>query len=274
MYLQATVEAILNSDHPIIGPNSLGDDHIHDNSPLNLLATCYRSTFLTYFQAIDKFHLLLKRGADVKLRDKNGSTCLHLLAYDKLRRFLTYDENEFKSILVAMISAGADVRAINKYGLSVSDIACEHDHEEIWIEVLVTCGYDPWNVFSVGNNFFRPFPGMHVFSTAEVIPRAIKLRLEEYYSRKEFFDNAELSTERGENWKLRSKAEVLAICGDDDSATDSYYCSDGYSDKQSVESDDDRMIDDLETEGDGYSDRYESVDTRGENEHPEGDYQA
>jgi hypothetical protein len=93
-----------------------------------------------------------------------------------------YREHEFKSILMSMVAAGADIYAEDKYGLTVSELACRFDHEEVWIEVLAQCGYDPRAGFSLHEsyNYFRDFVGMGVFSTVVPVIRPTKLSFPEY----------------------------------------------------------------------------------------------
>ena len=63
--------------------------------------------------------MLLKR-ADVKSHDKYGQSCLHfILAYDILSggrwgSLKNYNHDEFKSVLMAIIIAGGDVKAIDE----------------------------------------------------------------------------------------------------------------------------------------------------------------
>jgi len=49
---------------------------------------------------------------------------------------------ELKDILLLMITAGADVCAVNDCGITVSDVAHQFGHCQIWTDVLEACGYD------------------------------------------------------------------------------------------------------------------------------------
>ncbi|KAI8719634.1 hypothetical protein NCS52_00744600 [Fusarium sp. LHS14.1] len=96
------------------------------------------------------FHQILKSGASIEDRDELGRTCLHLcIEYSRLPNCDT-DLREFEAIQY-LVRKGADVRAVNKSGSSVSDIAyttgaewginCSHPGD-LWDAVLHSCGYD------------------------------------------------------------------------------------------------------------------------------------
>lgn len=63
------------------------------------------------------------------------------LFYNKLRH-----EVELRDILTLMITAGADVYAADSFGVTVSNVAYEHGHWQVWEEVLEFCGYDAQKV--------------------------------------------------------------------------------------------------------------------------------
>lgn len=81
------------------------------------------------------------------------TTCLHhVMNHPRSRdtsRFIFQDpvtlhsDGELKDILMLLVSAGADVYAVNDLGESPSDIAWRNDHEREWREALEECGYDP-----------------------------------------------------------------------------------------------------------------------------------
>jgi hypothetical protein len=50
--------------------------------------------------------------------------------------------DELRDLLTLMITAGADIYAINEDDMTVWDIAHAEGHGEIWAEVLETCGYN------------------------------------------------------------------------------------------------------------------------------------
>ena len=100
----------------------------------------------------DKVGLLLTRGANVKARNDLGETCLHLVLFKPFhhdRDFLCDNESHLrrhqyrtKDIVILMITAGADVCAVDEYGQSVSDVAIRSGQQTLWIEALKYCGID------------------------------------------------------------------------------------------------------------------------------------
>jgi hypothetical protein len=129
---------------PFISPNSTEADHI-ESSPLLILAWHHRSGYSGDCETPDKVALLLARGADVNQRDPLGNTCLHIVMDGNgclIEKTRLEFQTELKDILMLMITAGADVRAINDNGHTVSDIAHAFGHCQIWAEVLEACGYD------------------------------------------------------------------------------------------------------------------------------------
>ncbi|KAK9415363.1 hypothetical protein SUNI508_10553 [Seiridium unicorne] len=115
----------------------------------------------------DAVSFLLRRGASVHDRDVYGRTCLHVaLGGARGARRL---QEEF-TCLTALLNAGADVRATNYSGRSVSEVAYtgpsvyfSEDHGgyfgDFWDAVLATCGYNPLD-FRAGH------PRMARFTTA------------------------------------------------------------------------------------------------------------
>jgi hypothetical protein len=94
----------------------------------------------------DKIALLLCRGADVSRRAEEGSNCLHLAmsypalvvhSHSQIRQHL-----ELEDILMLLVTAGADVYAIDDFGISVSELAISYGHKKLWETVLKSCGYD------------------------------------------------------------------------------------------------------------------------------------
>jgi hypothetical protein len=211
----------MNSEFPSISYNSLGDEGKDCLSPLCYLADSFRMGISTTFQAPEKFAFLLNKGADVYFQDENGNTCLHLvLTYDKIcASQLTgsgvYNEQEFKTILMAMIAAGADIEAFNNFGQTPSDVACLYDHEEIWIQVLAACGYDPWEVFSLENEWLRRYSGTNIFPAmpATLWPMLFGFRGEFTYG-----DSIGLEDNLTDNedWNKKIRAEIQVIYGDND----------------------------------------------------------
>jgi hypothetical protein len=129
---------------PFISPNSTEADYI-EFSPLSILAWHHSTGSSDDFETPDKVALLLARGADVNQRDPLGNTCLHIVMnrnecpFEKTR---LERQTELNDILMLMITAGADVQAVNDNGDTVSDIAHAFGHCQIWAEVLEASGYD------------------------------------------------------------------------------------------------------------------------------------
>ena len=114
----------------------------------------------------DKVGLLLTRGANVKARSFHGDTCLHLVFlghhhlghhhYVNSRRYdyrvhgcqcdygarLRRHQCRTKDIVILMITAGADVCAVDGEGESVSDVAIRSGQQTLWTEALKYCGID------------------------------------------------------------------------------------------------------------------------------------
>ncbi|KAK6082095.1 ankyrin repeat protein [Seiridium cupressi] len=109
-----------------------------------------------YGYVADVVSFLLRRGASVHDRDVFGRTCLHA-ALEGARG--AYRLQEEFTCLTALINAGADVRATDNKGCSVSEIAyttrscvnLDVDEDDMyggylgdfWDAVLATCGYNP-----------------------------------------------------------------------------------------------------------------------------------
>lgn len=220
----------MNSEYPTISFNSLGDEGKEGLSPLCYLADSFRTGIIPTFQASEKFKFLLKNGADVQFYDDNGNTCLHLiLTYDKVSALqligsAVYNEAEFQSILMAMITAGADVEAYNWFGQTASDIACLYDHEELWIQVLAACGYNPWEVFSLDNEWLRRYAGINIFSAMKIS----KFPFEDRHTHQESIELDDTPIDH-EDWSMsKTLGEIKAIYGDNDDDTDDGYSIDIY----------------------------------------------
>lgn len=170
--------------------DSLGYEDQEYFSPLCRLAAYYALGHPNMFQAANKFKFLLRRGANVRCSTPKGNTCLHSILQLSVASPLhlvgpgLYDEDEFMSILMAMITAGVDVRAVNKCGLSVSNYACLNDNQEVWIQALAACGHNPWDVFTLEDEWSHICSrlGENVFFAGTIITRPTVLSFEEYYN--------------------------------------------------------------------------------------------
>jgi hypothetical protein len=120
------------------------------------------------FEAAEKIHLLLERGADVGVRDEDGRSCIHLVLNSLMNADGLYDhcEIQLKDVLMRMVTFGADIDACDKRGESVPETACKVGYEELWLEIVAECGKDPEPVLHCLNNYYRKQnPGFGVFAT-------------------------------------------------------------------------------------------------------------
>src|SRR5450432_1282678 len=120
------MKAFLDEGYPFINVNSPLSS-VHGNDPL-LIKMCnlFRYRRYPWLHIHEKIKLVLERGADVNVRAYYGQTCLHLALDFKLVRPWTetsYDEPIFRDILMLLITAGADVMAVNFGGQNVHEVA-------------------------------------------------------------------------------------------------------------------------------------------------------
>ncbi|OQV01081.1 Ankyrin repeat-containing protein isoform 1 [Cladophialophora immunda] len=112
------------------------------------------------FQIASKIAFLISRGADPCYRSKEGDTYLHQIfnsvrdrgpggVYESL--VTKNHDGELKDLLMLLITAGADVFAVNAFGKSVSKMALKTGHSVEWKEALEECGYDVSNVLNPGS---------------------------------------------------------------------------------------------------------------------------
>jgi hypothetical protein len=172
---------------------------------------------------------------------------------------INYSEDEFQSILMALITADADVHSIDNEGITPSDLAHCYDHLDVWIQVLAACGYNPREVFDVEYNPLRQYTGMKTFFAGEVSIRPTKLSFKEYYAIQQSTGcdgRASYHTDRGPT----QCAKIQAIYGDSGES------SDGESSRSDCEECEYREFsdwDDGDTEDDAsvcQDDDYESID--------------
>lgn len=181
---------ILDEGQPFIGLNQSTKD-VTDADPLQFLVGPNSFAYPSKFDYIHKLHLLLERGADVRTRDRWGRNCLHMIMenlyrhnsgnWDIIPGVLSGLYDELKDALMSMVTAGADINASECLGRSVSHYACESHIEELWIEVLAECGYDPEPFISYMDNLYREeIPGCGIFPTLIPSVRSTKLSFKEY----------------------------------------------------------------------------------------------
>lgn len=150
------MKSLLDLGEPFISLESTDGDSPEAMIPLLLLANIHTQVGGLRNRAPEKIALLLSRGANAKARNPIGETCLHAVlehqhyynerycryCWCNNRGTLLYLHNT-KDILILMISAGADVCAIDEQGRSVSDIARIHPRlQKVWTQALKYCGID------------------------------------------------------------------------------------------------------------------------------------
>jgi len=113
---------------PNICPSTTSSSWLHGCvlPPLSIAAICGNSGLAT---------LLIKYGARVDDRDDCGRTALHFAVdYDDTRRLDLQRNESVKrciSIAEALVSAGADINALDRHGSSPLHLACDTDKSEI-----------------------------------------------------------------------------------------------------------------------------------------------
>ena len=141
---------ILDYGYPFVTPNSItGSGKTLLGELVRIFVSASSNLYAEAFQIPSKIALLLSRGADPSLCDQRGDNFLHRVLLSR-RKYSTYDglvtpefNEELKDILMLLITAGADVFAVNNYGQRVCDIAIGSDIWLEWEEALEECGHDP-----------------------------------------------------------------------------------------------------------------------------------
>ncbi|OTA60082.1 ankyrin [Hypoxylon sp. EC38] len=103
---------------------------------------------------IEDYSMLLDLGADIHARDPDRRTCLHILLQGlnipPVHRYRETDILDNFEVLQFLVEMGADVRATDRHGTSVSDCAYGEKGTEdlgsyagdLWDSVLHSCGYE------------------------------------------------------------------------------------------------------------------------------------
>ncbi|KAK0736266.1 hypothetical protein B0T21DRAFT_177864 [Apiosordaria backusii] len=124
--LFAALRQILDYSHGIVNSETI-IDVIRHFTPLLQVAYCYFDPYLyPYRNGTEYFSILLARGSNVRARDVNGNTCLHLCFRGieiRANTRICLDQN--RKALVYLIQHDADVFAVNYRGQSVSQVAYE-----------------------------------------------------------------------------------------------------------------------------------------------------
>lgn len=181
------VKALIDLGEPFISLECTGDNNQNGIIPLLLLAYCHSQNSAGSFQTAEKVALLLSRGANVKAKNSQGRTCLDLVLSDKHRARVCHVMCRTKDIVMIMISAGADVCAVDDYGLSVTDIAIDSGQHALWTEALKYCGIDIRDVLARPN--VDPAHSTALSSEYSQPHRSLtsKVSLEEYLERRKAF---------------------------------------------------------------------------------------
>lgn len=137
---------MIDTGAPFVSLQSVDCSH-NGLAPLLLVAKGFNDIG---FELFEKVAFLLERGAETTPRDQHGNTCLHILfeCYDSYKDWREELEIDFKKSLILLINAHADLYAVNYLGETVWDVVEQFGHEEVWIESLIECGYDPGEVYT------------------------------------------------------------------------------------------------------------------------------
>lgn len=170
----------------------------------------------------------------MKARDSRGRTCLHLVlsAHDHLERRCWFDDGgarlwrhlcKTKDTVILMISAGADVCAIDEEGYSVSDVAINSGQLALWTETLKYCGIDIKDVLARPN--VDPAHSTALSSEYSQPHRSVtsKVSLKEYLERRKAFRVPEENEIEGREACLDSSEDDDSVddrIGDDESEDD------------------------------------------------------
>lgn len=125
----------------------------------------------------EMFSLLCERGANVLAKDFEGDTCLHLCLNFAATQVgqgsgNSPDVERERDALIYLVSQGADVKATNLWGRTVSDIVYSFlpqdrlvgsYRRDLWDAVLVICGYD---ALEVRGDFLRIYYYEHAARTS------------------------------------------------------------------------------------------------------------
>jgi len=188
--VQATLKHVISYGEPFINSRSIVKDYQGNLcSPLILLAVDCGYWFGQTIHIVEKAILLLKWRVDISCRLPDGDTVLHtILKCDRFHERLPRKQRrldadrcrlsrtEPRELLIAFITAGADVYARNEAGHTPSITARACGREKEWLEALEFCGYDSKEVMKQLS---------HNCEERTRLPQTSKLSFEEYCQQRE-----------------------------------------------------------------------------------------
>ena len=151
-----------------------------------------------------------------------------------------------------MISAGADVCAIDEQGRSVSDVAVHSGYQTVWTEALKYCGIDIRDVLVRPNT--NPAHSTALSSQLREAPRCVtsKISLTEYLERRKAFGDAE-----DERLKARRVYIPEFSSSDDDESEDND--SEDYHSVNNESKDNESEDEDVGQNKEGHDDHEDSI---------------
>jgi hypothetical protein len=214
---------------------------------LHLLAEqCGYGLLLESIDIVQKAILMLKLGADISRLDFDGCTILHTVLgcvrrhqISSTRRGRDFRQrirslHEPKEFLIASITAGANVYAIDARGLTPSVYARMFQREMEWLDALRSTGYDPEEVIAQSD------PDSHnCFGRKQ----ASRLSFEEYYLRRERDLESRKSTISDGDGEDISENEDDSENSSEDEDDSEDSSEDEFSSEKVIEDDDEQMTD-------------------------------
>ena len=191
--MQTKLKALIDLGKPFISLESFDDSNPYESVPLLLLVRLHSEYWDANLQMLDKTELLLTRGANVKARNSRGQTCLHLAFLGHIHSSLCWCKIEFRlwvhryrttDLVILLITAGADVCAVDGEGESVSDVAIRSGQQALWTHALKCCGIDIKDVLARPN--FDPAHSTALSTQYTQPPRSVtsKRSFEEHLERR------------------------------------------------------------------------------------------
>ena len=258
--IQARVKALIDLGKPFVSLESIDDNLPIETVPLLLLAYVHSQNFDANYQMPDKVGLLLTRGANVKARSARGKTCLHRVFSKHLHHdrdcwcldgsLLWRHQCRTKDIVILMITAGADVWAVDEYGQSVSDIAISSGQQTLWTEALKYCGIDIKGVLARPK--FDPAHSTALSPEYGQPPRSVtsKMSFEEYLVRRKAFCVPDESDLRRRTYRDYDSSEDDESENEDSKSGDSPFEDDeGEDEDRTEDANENSEVDEQESDG-------------------------